>query len=101
MGKFAREAREENFEDFGENEVPENYDYDYFTTDEVEKEYLEDLKGFYKYEESGMNDEEQINGVFIPKKLIMKKNKYIHTNWRGYEDYLSHNNHNNTKPNRI
>ena len=27
--------------------------------DEKEKEYLEDLKGFYRYEESGMNDEEE------------------------------------------
>ena len=40
--------------------------------DEKEKEYLEDLKGFYKYEESGMNEEQEINGVFIPNKLITK-----------------------------
>ena len=36
---------------------------------------LEDLKDFYRYEESGMNDEEEINGVFIPKKLITKNSK--------------------------
>ena len=43
--------------------------------DEKEKEYLEDLKGFYKYEESGMNEEQELNGVFIPKKLITKNSK--------------------------
>ena len=43
--------------------------------DEKEKEYLEDLKGFYKYEESGMNEEQEINGVFIPNKLITKNSK--------------------------
>ena len=43
--------------------------------DEKEKEYLEDLRGFYKYEESGMSEEEEINGVFIPKKLITKNSK--------------------------
>jgi len=44
-------------------------------TDEKEKEYLEDLKGFYKYEESGMYEEQEINGVFIPNKLITKNSK--------------------------
>ena len=44
-------------------------------TDEKEKEYLKDLKGFYKYEESGLNEEEEINGVFIPNKLITKNSK--------------------------
>ena len=43
--------------------------------DEKEKQYLEDLKGFYKYEESGMNEEQEINGVFIPNKLITKNSK--------------------------
>ena len=38
--------------------------------DEKEKEYLAELKDFYKYDESGVNDEDEINGVFIPKKLI-------------------------------
>jgi hypothetical protein len=42
---------------------------------EKEKEYLADLKGFYKYEESGLDEEEEINGVFIPKKLITKNSK--------------------------
>ena len=43
--------------------------------DEKEKEYLKDLKGFYKYEESGINEEQEINGVFIPNKLITKNSK--------------------------
>jgi hypothetical protein len=43
--------------------------------DEKEKEYLNDLKGFYKYEESGLSEEEEINGVFIPNKLITKNSK--------------------------
>ena len=42
---------------------------------EKEKEYLNDLKGFYKYEESGLNEEQEINGVFIPNKLITKNSK--------------------------
>ena len=43
--------------------------------DEKEKEYLEELRDFYRYEESGINDEEEINGVFIPKKLITRNSK--------------------------
>jgi hypothetical protein len=43
--------------------------------DEKEKEYLAELKDFYKYDESGVNDEDEINGVFIPKKLITKNSK--------------------------
>ena len=41
-------------------------------SDEKEQQYLEDLKGFYKYEESGLEEEQEVEGVFIPKKLIMK-----------------------------
>ena len=43
--------------------------------DEKEKEYLEELRDFYRYEESGINDDEEINGVFIPKKLITRNSK--------------------------
>ena len=43
--------------------------------DEKEREYLKDLKGFYKHEQDEMNEEEEINGVFIPKKLITKNSK--------------------------
>ena len=42
---------------------------------EKEKEYLKDLQKFYKLEEEGYNIEEEINGVFIPKKLITKNSK--------------------------
>ena len=43
--------------------------------DDKEKEYLQDLRDFYRYDESGINDEEEINGVFIPKKLITRNSK--------------------------
>ena len=44
-------------------------------TDEKEKEYLEHLEGFYKSEIYGINEEKEINGVFIPNKLITKNSK--------------------------
>ena len=43
--------------------------------DKKEQEYLEELRDFYRYDESGINDEEEINGVFIHKKLITRNSK--------------------------
>ena len=43
--------------------------------DKKEKEYLKQLKDFYRHDEDGINDEEEINGVFIPKKLITRNSK--------------------------
>ena len=43
-----------------------------YWNDEKEEKYLNDLKSFYKYNDCDINEEEEINGVFIPKKLITK-----------------------------
>ena len=44
-------------------------------TDEKEKEYLEQLKEVYKSLSPTQPDEEQINGVFISKKLLKRESK--------------------------
>ena len=43
-------------------------------TDEKEKEYLSQLKDLYQdYDERTIGDQEEVNGVFIPKKLLNKE----------------------------
>ncbi len=46
-------------------------------TDEKEKEYLEDLKEFYKQKDAHHEEVEKVekDGFFLPKNLITKKNK--------------------------
>ena len=44
-------------------------------TDEKEKEYLEQLKEVYKSLSPTQPDEEQINGVFVSKKLLKRESK--------------------------
>ena len=48
-----------------------------FWTDEKEKEYLEEVKGFYKEEYKKEEQKEKVekDGFFLPKNLITKENK--------------------------
>ena len=44
-------------------------------TDEKENEYLEQLKKIYNSNKSSVSSEEEINGVFISKKLLKRESK--------------------------
>ena len=44
-------------------------------TEDKEKQYLNDLKQFYKSVDSSTIDEDQIEGIFISKKLLRRESK--------------------------